>query len=338
MKKLLTAAVCAVSFAVPAAATSLTNTYTSYYAFGDSLTDDGKLLDAALNPVSDDGRFSNGPTWAEYIAAEFDGTGKNTANLAIGGATGDDENFFPINDLSTFAGQIATFTAAVMTGTPLPTRTVGTEFFPGQPTNPGSNPLVSVLFGGNDMFQSVVRAAFNAANGIAETTPQQVLVAAADRVTEGILEIAALEGGSVFDDFLLLTVPGGNAATIYNSRLASNVLDSRFDDLNIITLDTDLVFGEIIFDALANGGATYGISDVNSICTASLSDQGPFCDNPNEIALVDTVHPNAIVHQVLGARAISAVEAAVAPVPLPAGLPLLIGGLGVLGLLRMRKA
>ena len=338
MKRIMIAATLAATLSVPAQATTFTDVYTSYYAFGDSLTDDGKLPDAALNPVSDDGRFSNGPTWAEYIAAEFDGTGKNTANLAIGGATGGDENFFPINILSTFAGQIATFTASVITGAPLPVRTSETDVVELQPTNPGSNPLVSLLFGGNDLFQSAARALENATTGTGPTTAQGVLEAAADRVAEGIQEIAALDGGDVFDDFLLLTLPGGNGAEFYNNRLSQNIAGAQFNGLNIITLDVDVVFGEIIADAIFNNGGIFGITDVTGVCTASLNAQGPNCEDagidPNTIALVDTVHPNAVVHRVLGERAI----AALAPVPLPAGLPLMLVGLGAVAFVRTRRA
>lgn len=331
MKKTLIAAAFAVTAVLPVQADTVNQKYTSYYAFGDSLTDDGKLPDAALHPVSDDGRFSNGPTWAEYIAAEFAGTGKNTANLAIGGATGDDENFSPINILSTFAGQIATFTASVMTGAPLPVRTSEAGPIPPQPTNPGTNPLVSILFGGNDMFQSARRAIEN------NTTVQKVLEDAADRVAEGIREIAALQNGNVFDDFLLLTLPGGGAANFYNDRLAMNATTLRSEGLTIIDLDVDRVFGDIIGDALFNNGDIFGITNVTGACTASLSQQGPSCldfgIDPNTIALVDAVHPNAVVHQVLGARAITTVST----VPLPAGLPLLLAGLGAFAALRTRR-
>ncbi len=337
MKKMLIAATLAATLSVPAHATTFTDLFTSYYAFGDSLTDDGKLPDAALNPVSDDGRFSNGPTWAEYIAAEFDGTGKNTANLALGGATGNDENFFAFDILSTFAGQIATFTAAVLSGDPLPVRTSETDLVVPQSTNTGSNPLVSLLFGGNDLFQSAARALENATNSTGPTTVQGVLEAAADRVADGIEEISELAGGNVFDDFLLLTLPGRGDAAFFNDRLATNLTDARFGGLNIITLDVDTVFDQIIGDALFNNGDVFGITDVLGICTASLNQQGPNCaDNgvdPNTIALVDTVHPNAVVHRVLGERAI-----AVLPVPLPAGLPLMLAGLGAFALVRKRSA
>lgn len=319
-----------------ATAGTISDVFTSYYAFGDSLTDDGKLDDTALHPLSDDGRFSDGPTWAEYLEDEFDGTGKNTANLAIGGATGDDENYFPINALSTFAGQVATFAAAVTSGGFLPVRTSTTDTVTPQATAPGSNPLVSVLFGGNDMFQSAARAI---EKGISEA---QVLSDAADAVADNIRAIAALGDGSTFDDFLVLSLPsdGTGASDPYNTQLALNMLALQGEGLNIISYDTNIAYGEIIGDALFNGGGVFGITDVSTPCVPSLS-QTPTatpCANPDAFALTDSVHPNSVVQAHLGSRVISAVEASVAPVPLPAGGVLLIAGLGTLAAVRRKKA
>lgn len=333
MKHTLTAALAATTFlASTATAGTISDVFTSYYAFGDSLTDDGKLPDAALHPLSDDGRFSTGPTYAEYVAAEFDGTGANTANLAIGGATGNNENYNVINVLSTFAGQIATFAASVSSGAPLPVRTSETDTVVPQATAPGTNPLVSVLFGGNDNFQSAARAA---EKGI---TVQQVLEDAADAVADGIRAIAALAGGNLFDDFLVLTLPGGGNADIYNTQLALNLLQLQTEGLNIISYNTDAAFAEIITDTLTTGGATFGITDFLTPCTPTLSDpSGPTCATPDAFALTDAVHPNGVVQQVLGQRVISTLEAA-APVPLPAGGVLLLGGLGALVVARRRAA
>lgn len=341
MKYTLIAAVAATGFlATTASAATIPEVFTSYYAFGDSLTDDGKLPDAALHELSDDGRFSNGPTFAEYIAALFEDSGANTGNLAIGGATGNDMNFNPINILSTFAGQVEVFTNAVATGLPLPVRTSTAGPIPGQVTAPGTNPLVSVLFGGNDLFQSIERAVERSIATMQVVTVQDVLEDAADAVADNIRDIAALSGGDVFDDFLVLTLPGGNGAEFYNAQLADNLLDLQAEGLNIISLDTDSVFDEIIFDAAFNGGAEFGVTSIFPPCTASLNEPGnPSCldagIDPNTIALNDSVHPNAVVQELLGTRAI---ETVAATIPLPAGLPLMLLGLGAMAGLRRRTA
>jgi len=173
----LMAAGLAATLALPAQASTLGDYYTSYYAFGDSLTDDGKF--GILFPPSLGGRFSNGPTYAELVADRFEAAGRDTT--------------------------------------------------------PGDNPLVSVLFGGNDFFQG------------------KDLIAAADSVADGIRAIAATAGQS-FDDFIVATLPdvgltpaflgAGSAfatagADTFNARLRSNITDLRAEGLRIIYFDSD---------------------------------------------------------------------------------------------------
>lgn len=61
--------------------------------FGDSLTDNGNLYQLALkiipkSPPYYQGRFSNGPTWAEHVSKFFyDQEYMQSANYAVGGAT-----------------------------------------------------------------------------------------------------------------------------------------------------------------------------------------------------------------------------------------------------------
>ena len=93
MKLTIIAACAAMSVTVGSAfATTYAEPYTSYFAFGDSLTDDGKFGPGGLAPPSFDGRFSNGLTYAEYIASDFEAQGKFTLNLALGGATAGEVN------------------------------------------------------------------------------------------------------------------------------------------------------------------------------------------------------------------------------------------------------
>ncbi len=319
MSILLKAGVAVLALSMPASASVLTNTFTSYYAFGDSLTDDGKL--GQLFPPSFEGRFSNGPTYAEIIADDFTDAGLDTGNFALGGATAGDENLRPLSELSTFAGQVATFGGALSAGA----------------VAPGSNPLVSVFFGANDFFQG-----------------RNPIEAAGD-VAQGIRDIAAL--GKGFDDFLLLGLPdfGGtpafagegseaasNAALVFNAKLASYALTLEANDgLSITNFDTDAVFQSII-DSVEGGSFEFGIFDVTTPCTASLSEAGPSCVDlgvdPNTLLFADAVHPNAIAHQLLAEAIVAQYESDLNVVPLPATLPLMMVGLFGLGALSRRRA
>jgi len=138
-----------ISFATVAGASQAVtlDSFSSYVAFGDSLTDDGKL--GVLAPPSFGGRFSNGITYAEHLADDFKASGKTTVNLAVGGATveNDNENLVPgLEFIGTFAGQVSALETQIN--------------FAGLGQALGDNPLVSVLFGGNDILQDMTEGSF----------------------------------------------------------------------------------------------------------------------------------------------------------------------------------
>ena len=65
--------------------------FTSFWVLGDSLSDPGNLYAATggTTPVSPpyyEGRFSNGPVWAEHVADRFEAKGLATGNFAYGGS------------------------------------------------------------------------------------------------------------------------------------------------------------------------------------------------------------------------------------------------------------
>lgn len=351
--------------------------FTSYYAFGDSLSDDGKL--GQLAPPSVGGRFSNGPVWTEIIADRFRDARKETRNYALGGATAGDTNttdysgggtvppaqVAALTALSTFKNQATTFAA-----------TVG---------NAGSNPLVSVLFGANDFFQQLGTPEFNP-------------IKTAGEVIDGIRAVAAT--GAQFDDFLVSNLPdisrtpafnaelvvaratlaalkldptaepadiilaeaaiatlSGRAAAIqgasllFNSELENGLRDLETDDgLTITRVDQFSFFNDLIGRA-----DSLGIVDTIFPCTTSLrvlqiegncsfvglnSDGQPIFDpaRADQLLFADGVHPNRIAQSEFADFALSRIEGQIlAAVPLPAGLPLMIAGLGVFGVISRRR-
>ncbi len=342
MHKTFTAAILAATIALPAQAGTITDTFTSFYSFGDSLTDDGKF--GALSAPSLDGRFTNGLTWAEYIEDDFIAAGHDTGNLALGGATAGPVNLNPAGPLSTFGGQIATFAGALAAGVGLPTKILPSlETKPNGPA-PGSNPLVSVWFGANDIFQG-----FNP-------------IDAANSVADGIRAIGSIAGHS-FDDFLVMSLPdigqtpafsgaGSAAATaatdLFNAQLWLNIKTLETEGFNIVGFDSGTVT-QAILDDIATGSLQFGILDATNPCTVSLgaalnpnAPAQPSCVDfgidPNSLLYVDAVHPNAVAHQLMGEAATSALEASLAPVPLPASLPMLLAAFGLAGLIRRRAA
>lgn len=268
--------------------------------------------------------FSNGPTYAEYIEELFIAAGLDTGNLALGGATAGPVNLNPIGPLSTFDGQVDTFVDALESNTGLPTKVLTGEFKPTGPA-PGGNPLVSVLFGANDIFQGF--------------DP----IDAADFVAENIRSIGSI-GGGAFNDFFVADLPLGvspeftAAAMMFNTQLADNIVELRGEGFFIIDFITQSVFNELLAD-IANGGPKYGITSVFPPCRESFTEPGPSClddgTDPNTILFNDTVHPNGVAHRVLGESAIVTIAAAI---PTVGTLPLMLGALIAFGVIRHRRA
>ena len=329
MRSLARVACAAAMLGIAAPASGGVFDFTAYFAFGDSLTADGK--GAPLAPPSFDGRFSNGLTYADRIAQDFAAAGLPTGNLALGGATAGPVNRTPYPDpaaaapFATFPAQVATFASLMPSAFA------------------GDKPLFSVLFGPNDIFQNLEMPDIGAT--------------AADVVEAGIRSIEALDAD--FDNFVVMTMPDLSttprflgtafapaalaATNQFNARLAANVAELRDDGFEIIAFD---LFG-LQNDLLANAAAL-GITNTTEGCSESLTvfDQTSCALTggvpPVDLALadafffVDGVHPNRVVHAQAAEGFRAAVAAAV--VPLPAGLPLLLAGLGAMAALRLRGA
>ncbi|MEM8776310.1 MAG: SGNH/GDSL hydrolase family protein [Pseudomonadota bacterium] len=348
MRLLTIATISFTALATAAPASSLSDEFSSFFAIGDSLTDDGKLVQQV--PPSFGGRFSNGVTYAEILAQEF---GAATFNLALGGATAEDDNEQqPAFEMSadgaalfaafgTFNNQIDTLTGLVSPLGPLNAVV-------------GDNPLVSVFLGANDLLQDLDEAIGGA---------RAVGVDAANAVGDGIRRLNSLN--SEFDNFLVLNLPNlgdtplfndpassvaplAGLATqetdAFNNELADIANELRGEGLNIIEVDVAGFFQDIL-----SGAVDLGISDLTSQCIPSFSVFDPTnncslvgfdsegfpifdIELADDILFVDGIHPNRVAQAALA----DLIEEQLAPVPLPAGLPLLIVGLGAFGLIRRR--
>lgn len=290
-----------------ASAASLADTYSSFWALGDSLSDNGNLFaaTAGANPASPpyfNGRFSNGPVWAEAVAADFAVAG----NLAFGGANALTDAD-PIPDLGLQIGAFGLTAPALM----------------------GARPLVSMWFGANDQFGALFELML--AGGVTGSI-EAPGKAAADGVIAGARALAGL--GVV--DFLIFNLPDLGAiparkgspfkdiatagAMAFNARLDAGIDGLRAEGLRVAEVDTFSLFNAVIADP-----AAFGVTDATTPC---IIPGVRVCTEAEamQLAFFDPVHPNATIHARLAAEA----RAALAPVPLPAAGWMLLAALGAL--------
>jgi len=308
--------VAAVIGAVPAVAAS----YTSFWAFGDSLTDDGNLYAATDGGVPAapywEGRVSNGRVWAELVARRFSRNGLASDNFAHAyGAAGDQPPFSPVPTppVVNLAGQLADFDAASR-------------------GKLGKRPLASLWFGANDLFFG----------GIPTGTAAAVGAAAADDVADGAL---ALQARGVRDVLLFnlpaldqtpafrIINPGGadqakQGTDAFNARLKERVAGLRDAGMRVTKINA-----HALFTALLDNPADFGVVDATTPCYVPGTTLYCGEDRAPLLAFFDPVHPSSTIHAALAREVLGKVQ----PVPLPAPVGLLLAGLAALALARRRS-
>ena len=322
-------AICTTALVSAAAA----STFSAYIALGDSLSDDGKGLTSLLPPPYVGGRFSNGRVWTEFVADDFQAQGLPTLNLALGGATAGDENdnapTYPaaLAGLGTLDLQIGALSAS------LPSLDLG------------NNPLVSILFGGNDLLQrrDPVRAALDTLDGIRQ-------------IADLAPELDSFLVASLPD---LGTIPAGTgnplatpASLAFNAVLETG-LTALEDGLGLEILRLDQAGFVAGLAAIPGALGITNFTDpcfvppdaagpgVNCTFTGLDADGNPIFDPElaNEFFFIDGVHPNTLVHAAFADAARAAIGGTdMAAVPLPAGLPLVLTGFVAFALFGRRKA
>lgn len=301
--------------AVPAAASSV---FSSYFVFGDSLSDNGNLFAATGQPPApyDSGRFSNGPVWNEYVMAQFGAEGKVAANFAFGGAKARTD----MDGIPDLAAQLALFAANV----PKPVL--------------GKRPLATLWFGANDLLNptggndvgTAVKSIGNAIKTLGkEHGIRDFLVLNLPNL--GVTPRSTAQGTLPADHPQVLGATGASA--FYNAQLAAELAGLTTPGRRIMLLDTFGVSTQLglnpssVDPRLTNVGQSCIVTGV-SVC--DLATEGV-----NRV-FFDEIHPNFVVHEVLGGQALTQVNT-VAPIPLPAPLALLGAALFGLGALRRSR-
>jgi phospholipase/lecithinase/hemolysin len=304
--------------------------FTSFWALGDSLTDNGNVFAVAPGAIPSppyfNGRVSSGPTYAEYIAADFAAQGKPTGNLAFAGAlAATDGDLIPDLAAQAFA--------------PFPIYADGQAGLTSRAGQFGLRPLVSLFFGSNDVLGALalggdpVAAAANAA--------QQVLDAMGGLALAGVRDFVVL----TLPDFAQTPRLNGQPAPIralataaslqFNAALAGGIPGLQ-PGISVTQVNVFSALGDVIADPGA-----YGLSNTTDSCLSFGVDGlgNPtitgVCADPASYVFFDEIHPTGPVHAALA----DAARAALTPVPLPAaGWALLAGLAGLVATARRRAA
>lgn len=347
MKHILTAAVAVLGMAAGAQAATLAERYSSFWAIGDSLTDDGNMSRAvyalAVGPRSNtqhinayyqdtsnfwsyEGRFTNGKTWAEHVAAGFAAEGLVTGNFAYGGARATPDGIADFID-------------------PAPEIQWQRDQVIGRKASFGATPLVSILAGANDIFDTIgstglLSTAKAAAIAVADAARALVPNGVQDFLIGRLPDIGKTPAYTLVEPNRQADATAASAA--FNAQIDLEIAALRAQGLRVQTLDLWQIMGDII-----GNPASIGLSNVTKPCyyptTALATSQGDtrMCSvaESKTRLFFDSVHPNYVAHADVGARVLAALKADApqpAPVPLPAGAPLLLGGIALFALVRRR--
>lgn len=252
--------------------------------FGDSLSDNGNLFRFTREPGHPywEGRFSNGPTYAEQLAQEL---GAKLDDLAVGGATASGfspfANPLPIN----LPEQIGAYLLQLH----------------GREAPPGTTAVIDI--GSNDYINFLESgASLTAIPGLVKSVTKSVEAAIDVLTAAGVEKIAlfTLPDLSVTPEIQALaagpTAPPGLLTLARDLDLANN---QAFAQLAATNPNVELVDIFKLTDAVAADPLSFGFADT----TTPMIDMASANLAPNEIAFFDGLHPTYAAHGIQAAFA-----------------------------------
>lgn len=316
-------AAASLAFAANAAGATSMNGYTSVWIFGDSLSDPGNLSLATggaipPSPPYFQGKFSNGPVWADRITGDFTIDAKlPSGNFAFGFATAvrnDDIALGRPVQIPDVPDQIELFKAT------------GAGAI-------GKRPVAAIWAGANDIFDAAPGGtAREAGRAAAKAVAKNALVLAGlgfnDVAIFNMPDLSKTPSYNLFQPALAPQAAAGSAA--FNRTIARRIDKLESKGLNIISYDMASLFADLVANP-----TDFGVQNATVPCVFPAAAGGSVCSPEEALALAffDGVHPNSVIHDRIG----DIVAADIAPVPLPAPVLLLIAGLGGLVFVGRRR-
>ena len=279
---LFSACLCAQAFAA--------QSYSAIYVFGDSYCDTGNIYLATLtatpkSPPYYYGRFSNGPLWVEYVAAQFHlpvlpallgGT-----NYAIGGAEVLKQNTYPQGTVPSVEEEVAAYL-----------------FLHDGKADP--NALYVIEGGGLDILNatsgSPLTLGYSVGTGLLALEAALHQAGAQHFFIPNLLDVGRVPEGAARASF-------NTAATVsVNQLLADSIPILRLTQFgtDIYTADIYTAANEVFADP-----AAFGLTNVTTPC---LSATLAVCADPQQTLFWDTVHPTNAGHLLIAALAVTQVH------------------------------
>ncbi|MCB2099515.1 MAG: SGNH/GDSL hydrolase family protein [Rhodobacterales bacterium] len=291
------------------------------FAFGDSLSDPTNVKNAVgcppgpCNPVT--GRFSDGTNWVDKLGGIFgvnptavtEVTGPadvaQGVNFAFGGAgSGSDNGGLPI--LPGLQQQIGMFDTVTGSGALV-----------------APDALFTLWIGANDYLLLGETNPANVINNIVNTISALYALGAQDFMVLNLPDLGALPlvaGDPVAQAGLTALSAAHNAAL----AAALPALFGTLPGANLVTVDIDAIYDDIIGNPLANG-----FTNTTDPCL-DLGETPPVvCTTPESYLFWDDQHPTTATYNRIGQIAANALVDAGLAVPAPAGAALLMLGLAV---------
>lgn len=255
------------------------------YVFGDSLSDDGNLFALTLGlfppePLYANGRFSNGPIWAELLPSRLGLNVNPQTNIAFGGATSSDVNSGNLeNPLLPALPGLQTQIESFLAQTPF--------------SNP--NGLYTIWAGSNDYLNAGITDINIPVNNLVNAVTQLADDGARNFMVMNLPDLGNTPGvrnrGPQAQQFLT------QLSNAHNTALAAAMANlEQNPNINIILVDVN----GLVNDAIANP-SQYGFTNVTDPAL-----QSPESD-PNTFLFWDDVHPTTVSHQIIADTALKTV-------------------------------